>query len=171
MTGLLGVVVQRFTEYKTKQLEISADREKYAHEVQMKEADAKIMAQEWAAKTQVAQVEAAGAADVADTQAFAVALSSEPKRYSDGIAATPGQGWLLFLLDFFRGIIRPALTVYLCAITTFVYLQARALLTTGVAPDEAIGLVKLIIHTVLYLTTTCVLFWFGTRNKQQAPKD
>jgi len=171
VTGLVGVIVQRFAEYKNRQLDLAANREKMAHEVALRKADAEIMAQEWAARTKVAEVEATGREAVEDSKAFAVALSSEPKRYSEGVKPSRGQGWALVVLDIIRGIVRPALTIYLCALTTFIYLHSRHLLNDKpIGPEQAMELLQLIIGTVLYLTTTCVLFWFGTRNKQEPPR-
>jgi hypothetical protein len=76
------------------------------------------------------------------------------------------------LVDALRGIVRPGLTVYLCAITTLIYSDAQLLLNKaqGMTATEALDLTKMVVGTVLYLTTTCVLWWFGTRNKQSAPQ-
>ena len=46
ITGILGVVVQRIADYKNRKLDMEANREKYSHEVRMREADAAIMAQD-----------------------------------------------------------------------------------------------------------------------------
>jgi hypothetical protein len=75
------------------------------------------------------------------------------------------------LLDLFRGLVRPALTVYLCVLSTLIYYQARELIAQQpLKPDQALQIENLIVGTILYLTTTCVLWRFGTRNKQQVPK-
>lgn len=173
VTGLLGVGIQRIFDWLNKREEIKAQESKQAHEVAMLRANAEVMAQEWAARTRVAEVEAAGKEAVADAQAFAASFGMEPQSYSVKVKPSKGQGWLLVALDFIRGIIRPGLTVYLCAITTLVYFQARDMLLSFRAqmdPIDAVDISKLVISTVLYLTTTCVLWWFGTRNKQSAPK-
>jgi len=170
LTGLLGVIVQKVADYKAKKLELEIQRDKQHHEIELRKVDAAIMQQEWAARTKVAEVEAAGAEAVADSKAFAISLASEPKRYSEGIPATPRQAWMMFTLDLLRGIVRPGLTIYLCAITTIIYVQANKLIQGGIEPTDAVEIVKVIINTILYLTTTCILFWFGTRNKQAGPK-
>jgi hypothetical protein len=55
--------------------------------------------------------------------------------------------------------------VYLCILTTLIYLLARNKVTAeDLTSTEALDLLKLIIGSILYLTTTCVLWWFGTRN-------
>lgn len=163
-TGLLGVLFQRFADYKNRQLDIQLEREKMSHEIELRKADAEIMAQEWAARTKVAGVEAAGQEAVADAGAFAASYKLEPIQYSAGIKPSRGQAWLLVLLDCFRGAIRPWLTIYLSVFATLVYLETRKI-GNAMNADQAFDVLKLVVGTVLYLWTTCTLWWFGTRNK------
>jgi hypothetical protein len=170
VTGLVGSAIGGYFTYKSKKLDIELQKEKYANDVALKELDSKIMAQEWAARTQVAQVTADAQVESEDAKAFAASLTSEPQRYAQG-SLTSNQNWLMVLLDSFRGIIRPGLTLYLAALTTMIYLQAHALLgSSPLTTDQATGLVTKIIDTVLYLTTTCVLFWFGSRVHEKKSK-
>jgi hypothetical protein len=171
-TGLLGVAFQRFADYKNRQIDAQMAKDRMAHEASLRDKDAAIMDKEWAGRLRVAEAEGAAAMDVQDGRAFAVGLTSEPQRYSDAARLTTGQMWLMVLLDVVRGIIRPGLTVYLCAVTTLIYIELRAIMALQAlwtAPLAA-DLMKQIVITVLYLTTTCVLWWFGTRNKQGVPQ-
>ena len=171
VTGILGVAVQRIADYKNKRLDLELSKQKFDHEIAMRRADAEIMAQEWAARTKVAEVEAAGKEAVADSQAFAASFNLEPQQYASGASMSPGQAWLMVILDFVRGIVRPSLTMYLCVLTTLVYIEARRTLGgTAVTSQEALELMKMVVGTILYLATTCVLWYFGTRNKQAPPK-
>lgn len=163
LTGLIGGVVDKVFTYKTKKLEIEQNRERFAHEVNMRKADAEIMKEEWAARTKVAEVEGAAKVDVADAAAFSASFN-EPARYSQGDLSTK-QNWLMVALDFIRGIVRPGLTVYLCAITTILYIKAQNLVPSEIPVDRAVNMVQEITNTIMYLTSTCVLWWFGTRNK------
>lgn len=168
LTGLIGGAVTKVFEYKTKKLEIEANKEKYAHEVNMKKADAEIMAQEWAARTKVADIEATAKVEVEDSKAFAASMESENKNYLDYLdKLNTTQDWFFVVLEFVRGAIRPALTSYLCVLTTMLYLKASKLVPSVIAPDAALGMVNNIINTILYLTTTCILWWFGTRNSER----
>lgn len=176
VTGLLGIGVQRFFDWKAEQLKLQVQESRQAHEVAMTRANAEVMAQEWAQRSKVAQIEADGRSDIADAGAFAASFQLEPRRYAEG--KRPGgwvgkAGWLLMVaVDFLRGIVRPALTVYLCALTTLIYFEASGLLERYgmvIPVDQAFSLVSRIIETILYLTTTCMLWWFGTRNKQKPP--
>ncbi len=166
ITGLIGSVTQRVFEYKSKKLDIELQAAKFANEIALKKVDAELMAQEWAARTKVADIEATAQVETEDAKAFSAALTSEPKLYHEG-GLTPHQNWLMVILDFIRGFIRPGLTLYLCAITTVIYVKASKLLSgETILPGMAYDLVTQIINTILYLTSTCVLFWFGTRNKK-----
>lgn len=162
LTGVVGVGIQRIFEYKSKQLDIEMSREKYAHEVSMKDLDSKILAQEWASRAKVAEIESAAQVEVADSKAFALSFN-EPQRYAADVKPTLGQGWLLIALDFTRGIVRPLLTIYLVFITSLLYLHCRSMLDVGVSAAQAFELVDKIVETLLYLCTCCVLWWFGSR--------
>lgn len=164
VTGILGVIAQRIADYQNKKLDLQASREKMAHEVELLKAQGEMMAQEWASRTKIASIEETGQEDAEASKAFAASFIPESK-YS-GASTSP---WFI-ALDFFRGIVRPALTLYLCGLTTLIYLQARGLLSQPMSQEEAVKIVKLVVGTILYLTTTCVLHWFGTRNKQAPPK-
>src|SRR5258706_4250216 len=102
-------------------------------------------------------------------------MFKEPERYATGDRPTGGWGtfgWLMLVLtDVFRGLVRPALTVYLCALTTYVWWQVRQLLQVEeLEPSTVLEVWKMVVGTILYLTTTCILWWFGTRNHQKQPK-
>lgn len=170
-TGILGVIFQRvFDHWKQKQ-ELDKIKAQNAHELAMKKADAEIMAQEWAARTKVAQVEGETAREVADAQAFAASFAAEPKRYAEGVKAGRIGGFLLVLADVIRGIVRPGLTLYLAWIATELYNDSQKLVSgTGFEAKLLVGMHQQIVFTLLYLFTTCVLWWFGTRNKGPQPK-
>jgi hypothetical protein len=166
-TGIIGVIAQRFADYKNKQLDMQLEAQRHANAVALRRVDAEIMAQEWAARTKVAEVEGETAKEVADAAAFGKSFEMEPQRYS-GEKLTPNQQWVMVALDAFRGAVRPMLTVYLCVLTTLIYILARQKVQAeDLTSGEALELLKLIIGSILYLTTTCVLWWFGTRNKNK----
>lgn len=170
LTGLLGVAFQRFFDFLKIKQELEMKKLEFDHEINMRRIDGELMAQEWAARTQVATIEATAKENVAAEASFAASFSNEPKQYSAKVKVGPVAGFFLVLLDFLRGIVRPGLTIYLCVITTMIYLEARAIMA-GVEflTSDAMRVHEQIISTILYLTTTCVLWWFGTRNSQKAP--
>lgn len=170
-TGLLGVVFQRAFDWLHEREVLKQKQADQQFELEKRKIDIQVTQAEWAGRTRVAETEAGAAKDVAETQAFATSLLKEPERYSSVSSLTWGQNWILVLLDFLRGVIRPALTVYLCALTTYVWWQVKQLISTeDLDPDAVLEIWKMVVNTILYLTTTCILWWFGTRNKSPQPK-
>lgn len=168
-TGIIGVVAQRFADYKNKQLDMQLESQRAANELLKMDKEAEIAKAEAAAKLEITRTEVAGQEAVADAATLAESFKMEPQRFAQG-GLTPGQNWLMVALDALRGSVRPILTLYLCVLTTLVYTQAKDLLATSIpSVQQALELEKMIVGTILYLTTTCVLWWFGTRNKQNPP--
>lgn len=169
-TGLVGVIIQRWADYQNRKLDIELEKQRRDTEIAKRKADAEIMAAEWSGRLTVAQEEGATAKDVAASNAFAQTMLKEPERYSSG-TFTPGQQWVLVILDAVRGGVRPLLTIYLCALTTFVWYQVKIKLE-GQSLDAAgaMQVWQMVVQNILYLTTTVVLWWFGTRNKAPQPK-
>ena len=106
------------------------------------------------------------------SKAFGESYSSEPRRYLTiaGKDMPTLVKYMLGSLDFLRGSIRPAMTIYLVILTTFMYWKMVDL-SAGIEfdPTQAWEVVQLIVSTMLYLTSTAVLWWFGTRNKRNPP--
>ena len=164
-TGLIGTAVQSVFQYKTKALEIDLEKQKGINELEKQKLDIQMAAQEWASRTQIATITTQGEVDKADAATLAASYSLEPQQYSEKSLLTHAQNWLFVFLDTFRAIIRPGLTVYLCAITTMIYIQTRGLITAN--QGDSFGLLEKLVNTVLYLTTTCVLWYFGSRNRSK----
>ena len=58
ITGLLGVAFQRFFDFLKVKQELELRKLDHEHEANMRRIDGELMAQEWAARTQVATIEA-----------------------------------------------------------------------------------------------------------------
>lgn len=169
-TGLLGAGIEQFFGWlKTKQ-ELALLQAKQAHEIAMRQQDALLMDKEWAGRLRVAQTEGDTARDVADSKAFEQTMLREPERYSYAATLTIGQQWWMVILDFLRGIVRPALTVYLGALVTMIWIQVSTLTAKeDLTPEDVMEIWKTVVATVLYVWTTVTLWWFGTRNRQTVP--
>lgn len=172
MTGILGVGVQRIADYFNKKQDLKKMELQFAHEANMKQIDGELMVKEYEQQAKIIVAEGEARVAEADAEAFAKSFSQEPKIYSNTKAVGPIANGFLVALDVIRGLVRPGLTMYLCGITTLVYLEAKTIMATVevFTADQAIEIHNLIVATVLYLTTTCVLWWFGTRNKQKPPE-
>lgn len=169
-TGLLGAGLQRFFDWLNVKANLQRDQMRYDHELAMRDKDAAIAVQEWAQRTKIAQTEGEAAKDVAATSAFSTTLLREPERYSNAGTLTTWQNWVMVILDFIRGVIRPGLTLYLCFLTSYIWLEVHnKLALEDLDTAQALQIWLLVVETILYLTTTVVLWWFGTRNQQSAP--
>ena len=146
IVGLFGGIAEKFTAYKTKKLELEAEQRRFEHEVQLRKVDAEIMAQEWAARTKVAEVEAEAVVEAENSKAFAASYQLEPKKY--------GIKWL----DALRGSIRPVLTLYLVVLTSIMYYR-----TDGGRIDP-----QMVAEAILSMTVMVVGWWFGSRETKKS---
>ena len=167
-TGLIGSAISLFAEHKKREQDLEAQRIQNTHDKSMLEA-------EWSARSKIADTEADADRDVQDGKTLAASYGLEPKRYlvMDAKDMNPFMRFLLGFIDFCRGIMRPGITIYLMVLTTLIYLQLLTFMEDYgqvMKSDDVVQMVVLIINTILYLATTCVLWWFGTRNKQLPPK-
>lgn len=164
VTGLAGTVIQNVYSYKSKKLDIELEKTRHANELEQRRIDAAIMEKEWAARTQIAEVTAQGEVDKADAEALAKSYELEPDRYSNPTLLTRSQNWLLVILDALRAVVRPAMTIYLCVLTSFIYFQTRGLITSN--PGDSFVLLEKLVETILFLFVSVTLWWFGSRNTQ-----
>jgi hypothetical protein len=109
--------------------------------------------------------------------------NSKEKKLSDGTIVPEKErkflSWKLFTVpiasiisflfgftDFIRGMIRPTLTVYLCGVTTWVTLMAWKIMQasgTEITATQAMVIFQDTTSIVVYLTVSCVTWWFGDR--------
>jgi len=162
-TGLIGVIAQRFFDFKNKKLDIEIEREKRETVLAVARLNMEAADKEWAARHKIEETKG-------DSAAFTKSIWEETPRYSNPTTLTPKQQWVMVVLDALRGVVRPLLTIYLCALTTYVWFQVRSLMG-GEDLDllAALEVWKMVVGNILYLTTTVVLWWFGTRNKVAQP--
>lgn len=167
-TGLLGIGLQRFFDWLNAKTQIEKQKVQNEHELA-------VMQAEWQGRIKVAQEQGEAARDVADSGALAASYQGAFERFATWDMKKDAW-WIkavMVLLDFIRGIVRPALTVYLAAITTYIYLTVVELMRqwgVQLTVEQLMQILMLLIGTIVYLFTTCVCWWFGTRNKQGSPK-
>lgn len=152
-TGLVGSLISRWFDQKKLEQDVKLEQIRHKNEIEMRSIDLKLMQQEYESKNRLAITEGEMAADVEAAKAFQVSYQTEPKMYSNQSSFTSSQNWLMVVLDFVRGFIRPGITVYLVILTTIIFFTSE--------PEYK----KAIVDVVLYLCTTCVLWWYGIRSK------
>lgn len=167
-TGLIGTGLSLIGDHFKRKQDLEMKKLDNDHEMA-------VMSKEWDGRRDIALTEADAAKDVQDGKAFAASYGLEPKRYLD-IPGSEMSGFtkiLLGFIDFWRGLIRPAMTTYLVVIVTLMYFEFLAMMEMkGITIDDktVIGIVVHIVNSIVYLATTTTLWWFGTRNKNKVPK-
>lgn len=177
LTGLIGSVTTSITNYKMQKLKNEHDRE-------MIQLESEAMREEAKMQIAIKKVEIEGAIELADTQAFVesqktsnVSLFSE--KWIDKLFAV--EGWAKFvsvpfgvliasgfaLVDFLRGFMRPALTIYLSVMTSVITWMAWDILNKHnietMTVQQAIVIYNDVTSIVVYLTVSCVTWWFSDR--------
>lgn len=147
-TGLLGTALSAVTNHFQK-------KQAHKHEVELRHLDMEVAKVESAGFAQVAEIEAEGEEAKSAWKALEESYREAARRWS-----RPGDGFLMLFVDFCRGMTRPMLTWVFVALTGAIYFT--------VAADDA-KVQGQIVDTVLYLTTTTVLWWFGARQISKGP--
>lgn len=175
VTGLVGTWLKGRHELEMWKLRADERKDQRAHELA-------IMSKESENAIALANVHRQEADDVASGQALKASYDMEPKRFSEGLSfpntwygrlAKSWVAFLMFHLDFFRGLMRPGLTVYMAILNTMIYWEYRALVETYAiqpTPEEAHAVTMYFISSFTYLFTTAYVWWYGDRNRQQPPK-
>jgi len=162
-TGVIGSIVTNVSDYFEQQ-------RKNQQEIELRKLDIQEMEKEYEYRSQVAAQKTQAAAQQTSYDHDSRSYSSDMKVKS---------GWLkapLVFVDLIRGLVRPALTIYLIALVWFVFQQAQGVLQDAgletLKPQEALAIYSTIIDMILYLAATAVTWWFGTRPRQnQSKKD
>lgn len=177
VTGLIGNIVTGVVNYKTRKLEVE-------HEQKMVELETKAMLAEAEANIKVTKAQVEGAVELADSAAYMESIKQGNKplfseRWVDNLFKV--EGWARFIavpaailvallfgfVDWLRGLMRPALTMYLTGMTTYITLlawkimQEHGIMTLG--SEGATEIFNHVISIVIYLTVSCVTWWFGDR--------
>jgi hypothetical protein len=183
VTGLIGNVVGGWFKLKQARLQKEIREGDRAHEVAMVKAETEAMIMEAKANIKITQAQVEGAIDLKDAEAFMQSQEEGNKalfdnKWIDALMSTTGwwriitlplASFIAFLfgfVDFLRGIIRPALTVYLCGVTTWVTWMAWTIMQTEgmtISVFQAVDIFKDTTSIVTYLTVSCVTWWFGDR--------
>ena len=184
-TGIIGNVIGGIFKYKTAKLENEKERINNRHEVNMVRAETQAMIMESKANIAIAKNKIEGEIDISDAN---IALASQKEgnksffdnKWVDKLFSVTGKWRFLTFpagvfaatafgfIDFLRGIIRPTLTTYLVGLTTYITLIAWEIVeksngAVGISPADALDLLTNVTNIVVYLTVSCVTWWFGDR--------
>lgn len=187
-TGLLGILLQRFFEYKKQQLDLQVVQLNHANALalaQMEtdrarlraEADKEIADRGADAREHAADQDLAARQVEAESRTLLASFEQDRASYLEK-GAQLGKGWpakaallAMALVDTARGLLRPGLTVHLTVIVTLMFSQMLVMLKLvghDWTSEDLVPIVKMIVNTILYCWTTCVVWWFGSRAPQPA---
>lgn len=161
----MGAVVGMIGSYMTKKeeratLKLKLDHEYNMAEIRAQEAEAEFKHEIALADKAVerAKVEGAIQKDIGELTAFTESLKEQTMQYGSGFA------------DKLRAAMRPLITTYLLVLSTVLAINIFTLvggLENGFSADELLALYKDVIAQLLFLTTTSVTWWFGSRPSSQ----
>jgi hypothetical protein len=156
-------------KHEAKMAEIQMQREdkQRAHEMAY-------AAQEAESAERRLEIETEGEIEVAAYDAMKTAHESDKATYSSGIKVKL-KGWfgglvgnfgalMMFFNDFYRGVVRPSVTVYGWGFVTYIWVDVAASLEM-MGPDQKYEMCILILNAVLFMTARATGFWFGDRSK------
>lgn len=150
--GLMGIVNRR--------LDLQAEKQKQEHELAMRDKDAAIMAQEWAARTQVAQIESAAVVEKAGFEALA-------KSYD---FAKPEAG---SRMEAFSSFIRPFISLSYFVVTSFgagfILYYAFEVRKVSLTADQWYDLVMYVIAWVAFMGGATIGWWYAIRPGGKPP--
>lgn len=174
LTGLGGTALTSILNYRQQKL-------KNEHEAKMAEIDHKNMLEEAKINLQVTEMDiqkdlelAAGKSfDIAQRAASRPVVSSEmiSKLFDNKYTAWLGSILVLILgiIEAVRSSIRPGVTVVLMWMTGYILLKSiHLVMNDKVVMDEAT--INGIIDSIVYLTFSVVMFWFGDRRTAKFAK-
>jgi hypothetical protein len=185
-TGLIGIAIQRFAEYKKQQLEIEVVKlnhqnalalaEKETDRARLRaESDQAIADRSADAREREAEEDARARQIEADSRSLLASYEHDRASYLEK-GAMLGKGKsaaflrvMMGLVDFARGILRPGLTIHLTVVVTMMFTTMLAMLQAvghQFTVAEIMPVLQLIVQTITYCWTTCVIWWFGTRQSQ-----
>jgi hypothetical protein len=180
VTGLIGNAFTTFFKYKNAKME-------YAHKEKMVDLETQAMIKEAEAQIQVTKARIEGEVELADAAAFDTAQKAGNKqlfheKWIDMIMEAGKDakwtGWIYKILgtliaagfafvDWLNGFMRPALTMYLVASSSYItYLAWQIMQAAGLemmSVTQAMGIFQQVTSTMIYLAVSAVTWWFGDR--------
>ena len=177
LTGLVGGAITAITNYRMQKLKNEDAKDRRRHEIERLNAETEAMIREAEAKIKIVQTQVEGAVDLAETQAYVASQApAQPlfrESYMRRLEKLRLTAWLvgplavLFALtDALKALMRPCITIYHVAVTTWITLMAWRIMQAhgqGITPDKAVAIFDQVTTTVIYLTVTCVTWWFADR--------
>lgn len=180
--GIVGVLGSAYTGW----MNFKSQKLKYENDALIRNHDLDMIKAETDANVKIVETQTKGTIDLKDAEAYAESQKYGNINYSssgmieklsqmeNSKGNTPWyvQFILVFtvfslsMVDVFKGIMRPGLTAFHVALTSYITVIAWEVAKAQegfLNASDAVSLITMIINTVLFLTVTCVTWWFGDR--------
>lgn len=182
-TGILGNAVGGIFKWLNGKQELKKQELQNNHDVAMVQAETQAMIMESKANIAITNAKVEGEIEVADANIYLQSQKEGNKTSFDNkwieILFSVTGNWRYItipagvivacsfgFIDFLRGVIRPTLTTYLVGLTTYItYLAWQIMQTHGLSlsADQAVDIYTNVTSIVIYLTVSCVTWWYGDR--------
>ncbi|WFS64019.1 hypothetical protein LF599_07600 [Pseudodesulfovibrio thermohalotolerans] len=161
--GVIGSVITNITDtIKRKQ--------EFSQAIEMRKLDIQVMDKEWEYKDRAATREQEVAQEISADDLREASYANDKQEYSTNVKTGPFTGFLLVLVDVVRGLIRPGLTIFLIWAVWDTRAEVRGIMDavnlSGMTASQALGIYGTIVDMILFLGSTAVTWWFGTRPKK-----
>lgn len=157
--GVMGLFNRR-ADLEVKKLDIADAANQRAHDLAMRDKDAAIMAQEWAARTQVAQIESATTIEKEAYDALA-------KSYDFAKAAPGGK------MEAFSAFVRPFISLCYFLTTSagsaWILYYAFTVKNIALTADQWYDLVMYVIAWVAFMAGATIGWWYAMRPGKTPP--
>jgi hypothetical protein len=177
ITGLFGTLVTSVMNFFSQQA-------KNRHEVEMAKIQIEMLKAQTDASIKIVQAQVQGAVELQDSVAFTksqqygnekifgsnwVDLLLSVKGWAGYVFAYPVAYIIIVafgFVDFLKSLMRPGITLYTMAASTWITFTAWKMIQeadTKVDIVKAVGLYESVVVITIYLTVSCVTWWFGDR--------
>ena len=182
ITGLGGNVVTGIFNYKMQKLKLKEEKLKYDHEIGLIKAETDAMVTEARAKVEAEKAKIEGEVELADAKVYGIVEKTGGKRlvesrWVEKLLESKWTSWLgIFLvwifglIDAVRWLMRPTLTAYLVALSTWLTVvcwKMTGQVQGGIDSAQALGILREALEILMYLTVSCVTWWFGDRRMEK----
>lgn len=178
-TGLLGLLLQRYFDLQHKKQDIEALKLNLANSVELSKMESDRARLRADTDIRISETESEAEKYKSDNELMAASYENDKAQYLDkesmrkeGKVAALVMFMMAFV-DFFRGMLRPGMTVYLCFVVTYMFYWVRDLAAQYgnlMTSDNLQVLIVQIISTILYAFTTATVWWYGSRPAQPNSK-
>ena len=163
--GIIGFL-NRKVDLQQKALDLAHEKDKWAHELELRQADLDQVKAEAAGKREVAVVEGESSIETARMVALTAAQAAD-RLEADELKAAGWWGWALVLPDALRRLIRPVTTVVLLAITLYIDSLLIDKLTgtdwASIPAADRLQIAKEALSWISGQTAAVLGFWFVSR--------